>query len=114
MSMMRARLTLPKICYHGPTSLMHDPPSLDESLLALRPADSIGLASSAMEGRSWEAFATGNGALRIGIPENMLTELLRLYWSWISPLFMWVYRPAFMRMNTCPAYLVPLTNKSDR
>jgi hypothetical protein len=31
------------------------------------------------------------------IPRDVMSRLLRIHWVWISPMFMWVYRPAFMR-----------------
>lgn len=55
------------------------------------------LASNAMQSREWEDIALGNAAMQLALPKDALTELLRLHWTWIAPMFMWVYRPAFMR-----------------
>jgi hypothetical protein len=55
------------------------------------------LTSNAMESRAWEEFALGNASFQSGIPKDTLSQLLQIHWSWIAPMFMWVYRPAFMR-----------------
>lgn len=55
------------------------------------------LSPTANESRAWEQFALGNAAIHHDIPKDILSKLLKLHWSWISPLFMWVYRPAFIR-----------------
>lgn len=55
------------------------------------------LTSNAMELRAWEEFALGNVAFQNDIPRATISNLLQIHWSWISPMFMWVYRPAFMR-----------------
>lgn len=55
------------------------------------------LTSNAEESRSWEEFALGNVAIQSDIPRDTVSKLLQIHWSWVAPLFMWVYRPAFMR-----------------
>lgn len=57
------------------------------------------LTTSAEESRAWEDFALGNAALQSDIPRAIMSKLLQLHWVWIAPMFMWVYRPAFMRMT---------------
>jgi hypothetical protein len=57
------------------------------------------LTSSAEESRAWEEFAVGNASLQSDIPRDIMSKLLQLHWVWIAPMFMWVYRPAFMRMS---------------
>ncbi len=102
-----------KISYYGPTSAIHDPPSLGEpspqpqdydeqsSKLSIRNL----LISNAEESRSWEEFALGSASLRSDIPKPVIAKLLQIHWAWIAPMFMWVYRPAFMRdMNTGGQY----------
>lgn len=94
-----------QLCYHGPTSALHDPgrvvlvehghvhshmPQSDRETRSQ-------LAATAIESRAWEEFALDNAAMRTNIPKSVMSELLRMHWSWIAPMFMWVYRPAFMR-----------------
>lgn len=55
------------------------------------------LVSKARTMRSWEDFALGNASLRLNLPLSTMSHLLQLHWTWIAPMFMWVYRPAFMR-----------------
>lgn len=95
-----------KICYYGPTSAVHDPPELDSPLSLPSTCGSISTTtdirsfptSHAKESAIWEEFALGNAALRTGIPRQMMAKLLHLHWAWVSPMFMWVYRPTFVRM----------------
>ncbi|KAK9779907.1 putative Fungal-specific transcription factor domain-containing protein [Seiridium cardinale] len=106
-----------KICYYGSTSAVHDPaafagrspnfPSFEEqnSKVDVRTL----LTSNAMESRTWEEFAIGNAAVQNDIPREIMSRLLKIHWAWISPMFMWVYRPAFMRdMMTGGQYYSPL------
>ncbi len=58
------------------------------------------LTSKAIESRAWEEFALGNAALHSDIPKAVVSRLLQIHWSWIAPMFMWVYRPAFMSRVT--------------
>jgi hypothetical protein len=94
-----------KICYYGQTSAVHDPPALGSPLSL---ASSGGTVSTKVEIRSylnlyakeaamWEDLALGNVAIRFGIPREIIAKLLHLHWTWVAPMFMWVYRPAFMR-----------------
>jgi hypothetical protein len=94
-----------KLCYYGPTSAVHDPPTIESISTTDQQYDSPSaksnvrsmLTSNAMESRAWEDFAVGNAAFRSEIPRPTLSHLLNLHWSWVAPMFMWVYRPAFMR-----------------
>jgi hypothetical protein len=54
--------------------------------------------SRAKESAIWEEFALGNASLQLGLPRQVMAKLLHLHWTWVAPMFMWVYRPAFMRM----------------
>jgi hypothetical protein len=65
----------------------------------------VTLASDAMESRAWEEFALGNATLGTDMPKETISKLLQLHWSWIAPMFMWVYRPAFMRTSLHKYYL---------
>lgn len=93
-----------KICFYGPTSAVHDPPALDTPLsrasnqedATLKAQARTLLAAKADEARVWEAFALGRAAIQTDIPREVITKLLSLHWTWISPMFMWVYRPAFI------------------
>ena len=96
-----------KIVYYGPTSAVHDPPFHMETPLST--ASTVGtnvssraekrtvIAAHARESATWEEFAVGNASLETGIPRHLMAKLLHVYWTWVSPMFMWVYRPAFVR-----------------
>ncbi|KAH6954605.1 fungal-specific transcription factor domain-containing protein [Fusarium avenaceum] len=97
-----------KICYYGPTSAVHEPLGL-----ASPSTNSLGrgegskrtnlrsyLVSRAKESAIWEEFALGNASLQLGLPRQVMAKLLHLHWTWVAPMFMWVYRPAFMRDMT--------------
>jgi hypothetical protein len=94
-----------QICWYGPTSAVHDPPNLENQpspILDQNQPSKIEirsmLTSNAMElRRSWEEFALGNLVFQSGIPRATISNLLQIHWSWIAPMFMWIYRPAFMR-----------------
>lgn len=106
-----------KICYHGATSAVHDPAAVSNrspnfqsfneqnSKIDVRTL----LTSNAMESRTWEEFAIGNAAIQNDMPRELMSRLLRIHWTCIGPMFMWVYRPAFMRdMMTGGQYYSPL------
>lgn len=100
-----------KICYYGPTSAVHDPPSIDAA--SPPPPSSVEgwsksriraqLVAKAHESRMWEDFALGVAASQSDIPRPVLAKFLHLHWTWISPMFMWIYRPAFIREIFPPA-----------
>ncbi|KAK9416533.1 putative Zn(2)-C6 fungal-type domain-containing protein [Seiridium unicorne] len=93
-----------KICFYGPTSAVHDPPDLDSP--ASQPSThsnklskgeaNIYLAARSKEAENWETFALKQAALRSDVPYPVIEKLLKIHWTWISPMFMWVYRPAFI------------------
>ncbi|OGM50324.1 hypothetical protein ABOM_001034 [Aspergillus bombycis] len=90
-----------KLCYYGPTSAVHAPPpaestNVNDSHSSMSDARSL-LTSAALESRTWEEFALGNAAIQTDIPRQMISKLLQIHWTWIAPMFNWVYRPAFMR-----------------
>lgn len=95
-----------KICYYGPTSAVHEPIGLaSPSTNSLGRGDNSRrsnlrayLVSRARESTVWEDFALGNTAIQLGLPRQVIAKLLHLHWTWVAPMFMWVYRPAFMRM----------------
>jgi hypothetical protein len=99
-----------KLCYYGPTSAVYEPaaletrsdgtPNFDEQS-SKSDARSL-LTSNALESRTWEAFALGNAAQQTDIPRDIISRLLQIHWAWIAPMFMWVYRPAFMRTYGVP------------
>ncbi|CAI6080465.1 unnamed protein product [Clonostachys chloroleuca] len=96
-----------EICYYGPTSAVHDPPQLDSPLSLATSATNPSVSSKAdarsavaafaRESATWEDFALGNASLETGIPRAVLAKLLHVHWAWVSPMFTWVYRPAFVR-----------------
>ncbi|RGP72459.1 nitrogen assimilation transcription factor nit-4 [Fusarium sporotrichioides] len=94
-----------KICYYGPTSAVHEPLGLaSPSTNSLGRGESSRrgnlrayLVSRARESTIWEDFALGNAAIQLGLPRQVIAKLLHLHWTWVAPMFMWVYRPAFMR-----------------
>ncbi len=96
-----------KICYYGPTSAIHNPPDLETSHAGSgRETDeskwletSALLAAKAHETESWEPFALKIASIQTDIPRPVIAKLLQIHWTWISPMFMWVYRPAFI--GTC-------------
>lgn len=95
-----------EICYYGPTSAVHDPTTLDSpdshasSLYSgAISSDKIrsNLISYARESATWEEFALKNASMETGIPYSVLGKLLHVHWTWVSPMFMWIYRPSFVR-----------------
>lgn len=94
-----------KICYYGPTSAVHNPPELATPMSLSSTCNSFSsmmnartfLSSYSKESSIWETYALGNIAGETGIPRTTLARLLQIHWTWVSPMFMWVYRPAFMR-----------------
>lgn len=94
-----------KICYYGPTSAVHNPPDLVTPTSLSSTCNSFSsmmnartfLSSYSKESSIWENYALGNIAGETGIPRATLARLLQIHWTWVSPMFMWVYRPAFMR-----------------
>jgi len=54
------------------------------------------LVLNASQSRNWEDFAMGNAAMQLDIPRETITKLLDNHWTWIHPLLMFVYRPAFI------------------
>ncbi|OAA60959.1 Transcription factor [Niveomyces insectorum RCEF 264] len=102
-----------RICYYGPTSAVHDPPAMPPpsahspghpDRMTKTTIRSV-LAAKSQESRSWEDFALGAAAVQSDIPRPVVAKLLHIHWTWISPMFMWVYRPAFMRdMSTAGPY----------
>jgi hypothetical protein len=96
-----------KISYYGPTSAVHEPSraEADESPAA---SGSVGrsqgggwsfVPSQTSESTLWEEYALGNAVSRTRIPREVLGKLLHLHWTWVAPMFMWVYRPAFLRKS---------------
>ena len=95
-----------RICYYGPTSAVHEAlggesprqtAPANAGILTQSQTQSL-LAAKAKESRKWEGFAIGSATSQTDIPRQVITKLLQLHWTWIGPMFMWVYRPAFMGM----------------
>lgn len=111
-----------KINYYGPTSAVHEPPQPSQvdspesqaSTGATERADArASLAAHARETATWEEFALGNAALQTGIPRQLMAKLLHIHWTWVSPMFMWVYKPAFIREHFLPTW-DPRNTAADR
>ncbi|KAK4150002.1 hypothetical protein C8A00DRAFT_37403 [Chaetomidium leptoderma] len=97
-----------EIQYYGPTSAVHDPLQRQQGTVTIQ-ASSAGsrnpsrtdirsaLMAYAEESKIWEEFALGNASLQTGIPRQIIAKLLHVHWTWVSPMFMYVYRPAFIR-----------------
>lgn len=92
------------LCYYGPTSAVHDPLATSApspQVVATTAGDYLPRAKAALiakakESRMWEGFAISNATVQSDIPRQVVSKLLQLNWTWTSPMFMWVYRPAFM------------------
>ncbi|KAL9109783.1 MAG: hypothetical protein Q9227_005652 [Pyrenula ochraceoflavens] len=104
--------------YHNATSAIHDPPedspSASEPLMN-EPSPIINrkssithvnqpndedrrqLLQSAQESRAWEEAVIQNTSITTDVPASTASELLKLHFTWISPMFLFVYRPAFIR-----------------
>ena len=65
------------------------------------------LVTNAGHQRQMESFAIANSAVRINVPKEISTELLKYHWCWIHPLFLFVYRPAFTKAMTMVDYSTP-------
>jgi len=100
--------------YYGSTSAVHQP------VAAARTPSSAGaaeldneesrslLVNNASQSRNWEDFALGNASLQLEIPREVIIRLLDTHWTWIQPMFMFTYRPAFMSdMSTGGPYFSP-------
>ena len=55
------------------------------------------LVRNATQQRQIEPWAIEHGAVKVNIPKELSLELLKYHWCWIHPLFLFVYRPAFIR-----------------
>lgn len=100
-----------KVSYYGLTSAVYDPPATSDSPASSTVQTSISrqptalaradlhssISSCVREMTTWEEFALGNASLQTGIPRQIMGKLLHVYWTWVSPMFMWVFRPAFIR-----------------
>lgn len=108
-----------ELCHHGPTSAVFDPSAAashqsSTSTFTTGSTPLVGtrvrsyLASYRRESLIWEDFALGNASFQTGMPRQMMAKLLHVHWAWVSPMFAWVYRPAFIRRSpgagTAPLY----------
>lgn len=86
--------------YYGPTSAVHDPPQHlktgsppEVSSVTHQDSSKMEIMSYTQESNIWEEFALGNASLQTGIPRQIMAKLLHMHWTWVSPMFMYVYRP---------------------
>ena len=98
------------IAFHNSTSAVHESP-MDADHVTLRnnsigsgrssPPDDqrmkLDLVINATHQRQIEPLAIANSAVKINVPKEISMELLNYHWSWVHPLFLFVYRPAFTR-----------------
>lgn len=93
-----------EIQYYGPTSAIHDPPSLQPASSTPQISSTVpGISSTkktqstvaahAQDSNMWEEFALRNASLQTGIPRHIIAKLLHMHWTWVSPMFMYVYKP---------------------
>ena len=109
------------VCYHNPTSAIHEAPENEQlsnhstSFVTYSPesfsmvatdSDHIkeALVSNAATQRLFEGVVVENME-HSDVSKTMAGELLMLHWCWMHPMFMTVYRPAFMRMSDAPAHI---------
>ena len=97
------------VTFHNSTSAVHQPPSKvhgAESSFAhpnvlLDGRDDAHaratLVSNATTQKQWEDFAIANAAHKVNVSPEVSNELLKYHWCWVHPLFLFVYRPAFVR-----------------
>jgi Fungal specific transcription factor domain len=99
------------VTFHNSTSAVHQPPSEVHGVTNQMPlAHAIALAkgpddqnsrralvSNATKQKQWEDYAIANTAVKANVSKEVSKELLRYHWCWIHPLFLVVYRPAFIR-----------------
>lgn len=98
------------IAFHNSTSAVHEPPiNGADTPLRQNPTASgrsspqddhrmkRDLVLNATHQRQIEHLAIANSAVKINMPKEISLELLNYHWSWIHPLFLFVYRPAFTR-----------------
>jgi hypothetical protein len=107
------------VSYHNPTSAMHEaPPSENPDIRhgsissTLSPSEIVvtdrtrqanemrqALVQNAATQRHLEESIVDSMAMQGDVPREVLHELLNLHWCWIHPLFLFVYRPAFIRKS---------------
>lgn len=99
------------VTFHNSTSAVHQPPSEVYGVTNQMPlAHAIALANgpsdessrkalfmNANKQKQWEGYAIANTAVKANVSKDVSDELLKYHWSWIHPLFLMVYRPAFIR-----------------
>jgi hypothetical protein len=86
--------------YYGSTSALEHPFSevdADHTSEYEKSEARTNLVTSALHSRRMEEISMGNAALRVDIPRELVDQLLNTHWTWIHPVFMFIYRPAFMR-----------------
>ena len=98
------------VTFHNSTSAVHEPPA-NSALTPVSQPGGMGeyisaqddqrikrdLVMNATQQRQIEPFAIANSAMKINVPKEISSELLKYHWCWMHPLFLFVYRPAFTR-----------------
>ncbi|KAH6662500.1 putative Zn(II)2Cys6 transcription factor [Halenospora varia] len=99
------------VCYHNPTSAMHEALSKNDGFDSANRGNVTGevssqqkekvkhsLVSNAVTQKRFEAMAVENMInSQNELSSSMARDFLKLHWCWIHPMFMFVYRPAFTR-----------------
>lgn len=88
--------------YEPPISEHNQPPTVaDQAPRGATTQDDLrtrrDLILNATHQRQIEPFAIANGAAKANISKEISQELLKYHWCWMHPLFLIVYRPAFIR-----------------
>lgn len=96
------------VTFHNSTSAVHQPPSKVHGVqMPLAQARALingpnaelarrALVSNATNQKQWEDFAIANASAKVNVATEVSHELLKYHWCWVHPLFLFVYRPAFV------------------
>jgi Fungal specific transcription factor domain/Fungal Zn(2)-Cys(6) binuclear cluster domain len=96
------------VTFHNSTSAVHQPPSKVHGVqMPLAQARALPngpdaelarrtLVSNATTQRQWEDYAIANASVKVNVATEVSHELLKYHWCWVHPLFLFVYRPAFV------------------
>ena len=96
------------VTFHNSTSAVHQPPSTAHGgqlplaqvrALVDEPNEELArqsLVSNATTQKQWEEFAVANASVKVNVATEVSHELLKYHWCWVHPLFLFVYRPAFV------------------
>ena len=72
-----------------------------------------GQTSKPLNIRAWEDFSFESETIQTNIPKDVIQKFLHIHWCWIAPMFMWVYRPAFVSKWTKIEAMATTASKID-